>query len=161
MKHEGNIKRNGVVIGQQKQQKLLLSISTPEFLAYHQRSNTSHPDESLSSEDILSQVTKLLVLIEQLILDICEWFPGALTQDLLGGVASYIPCCFCLQNERSFKYFTSSCGSSIIISYDDHELYCFSFTEMLASYSGDTVVVCPCHGQVPVHLCAPDIVSYF
>ena len=161
MKYEGNVKRNGVVVGQEKQQKLLLSISTPEFLAYHQRSNTSLPDESLSSEDILSQVTKLLVLIEQLILDICEWFPGALTQDLLGGVASYIPCCFCLQNERSFKYFTSSRGSSTIISYDDHELYCFSFTEMLASYTGDTVVVCPCHGQVPVHLCAPDIVSYF
>ena len=160
MKYEGNVQRNGAVTDHQKRQKLLLSISTPEFVAYHQESSTSHPDESLSSEDVLSLVTKLLVLIEQLILDICECFSGALTQDILGGVMSYIPCCYCLQSKSSFKQFTSSHdNNNIMISYDDHELYCFSFTEMLACYSGNTAVVCPRHGRVPVPLCAPDIVS--
>lgn len=161
MKYEGNIQRNGEVTNHQQRQKLLLSISTPEFVAYHQELTNSHPDESLSSEDVLSQVTKLLVLIEQLILDICECFSGALTQDVMGGVLSYIPCCYCLQSKSSFKQFTNPRDSNIIICYDDHELYCFSFTEMLASYSGDAAVVCPRHGTVPVHLCAPDIVSLF
>ena len=148
-----------------KRHKIVLSINVPEFLDYHQKSNIvqksniAQPDLSLSCEDVLGQATKLLVAIEQLILEICEWFPRTLTEDDLGGVLSYTPCYFCLQNEKSIKRLTSPTNKCTMISYDNHEVYCFSFSEMLASYAGDTAIVCPHHGKIPVQFCAPDMVS--
>ena len=161
LKCEDDIERNGEATDRQKRQKILVLVNIPEFVVHHQMLSITDPDLSLPDKDVLSQTTKLLVLIEQHILEMCESFPGTITEDVSGGVMSYIPCCFCLQNKSSFKQFIESHDGSTIISYDDHELYCFSFTKMLASYSGDTVVVCPRHGKILVHLCAPDIVSQF
>ena len=142
-----------------KRYKIVLSINVPEFLDYHQKSNFVQPDLSLSHGDVLGQATKLLVAIEQLILEICEWFPRTLIEDDFGGVLSYTPCYFCLQNEKSIMQFTSSTDKCTMISYDNHEAYCFSFSEMLASYAGDTTIVCPRHGKIPVQFCAPDMVG--
>ena len=156
LKCRGNVTRNRE---KNKSQKIFLSINVPEFLVYHHKSNAIQPDLSLSYEDVLGQATKLLVAIDQLILEICEWFPRTLIEDDLGGVLSYTPCCFCLQNDNSFKQFTGPTDKCTMISYDGLEVYCFSFTEMLASYADDTAIVCPRHGKIPVQLCAPDMVS--
>ena len=157
LKYEDAIKRNGGLADHNEKYKIFLSISIPEFFLHHQKVDSN---VSLSCKDILSQATKLLVLIEQLILEIGEWFPGTLMEDFLGGVISYAPCCFCLQNKSILKQFnTLDADKCITIFYDGQRLYCFSFTELLSSYSDNQAIICPHHNKVPVQLCAPDIVS--
>ena len=159
LKYEDYVKQNGEVTGDHKRHKIFLLISVPEFLSFHQKFDSNI---SLSSKDILSHATKLLVLIEQLILEIGEWFPRTLIEDIFGGVISYAPCCFCLQNKSVSKHFSiieADADKYITISYNDQQLHCFSFTELLSSYSSDQTVACPHHNKVPAQICAPDIVS--
>ena len=161
LKYEDNIKRNGGLADYPEKHKIYLSISIPEFFSYHKKLNIIDSNVSLSCENILSQATKLLVLIEQLIIEIGEWFPGTLMEDMAGGVISYAPCCFCLQSKSFLKHFsTSDADRYITVFYDGQRLCCFSFTELLSSYSDNQAIVCPHHNKVPVQLCAPDIVSY-
>ena len=159
LKYEDNVEIKGEVVGHHKRHKIFLLISIPEFLSFHQKFDSNI---SLSSKDILSQATKLLVLIEQLILEIGEWFPRTLMEDIFGGVISYAPCCFCLQNKNISKHSSITDADNeeyITIIYKDQQLHCFSFTELLSAYSSDQTVACPHHDKVPVQICAPDIVS--
>ena len=162
LKYEDNTKRNREPADHDDKHKILLSISFPEFLSHHQKLNSVNSSISLSCKGIQSQATKLLVLIEQLILEIGEWFPGTLMEDFSDGVISYVPCCFCLLNRRILKHFSAidaDADRCIKIFYDDKKLYCFSFAEILSSYSSNQAITCPDHSKVTAQLCAPDIVS--
>ena len=139
LKHEGHVKRSGEVADHFNKHKIFLSVSTPEFVLYHQKLNIIDANLSLSNEDILSYATKLLVLIEQLVLEINEWFPGTLMEDMFGAVVSFVPCCFCLQKKEIIMQFSSD-NEYITIIFDHQRLCCFSFSQILSFYSGGKVV---------------------
>ena len=163
VKHEAKVKRNAEVgTDHYNRHKIFLSVSISKFLSYHKELNNVDPNLSLQSKDVLSRVTSILVLLEQLILEIGGWFPGTLEKDISGGVVSYVPCCFCLQKKSAFKQFINQCDKLYtMILYDGQKLCCFSFIDMLSYYSGGKEVECPNHGKILVQLCAPDLVSIF
>lgn len=151
---------NEEIVDHHKRHKIFLSISVPELIIHHQKLNFIDSNISLSSKDVSSQATKLLVLIEQLILEIGEWFPKILMEDESGGMMSYVPCCFCLQKKKVLKQFNTPEDNCTIINYNHQSLYCFSFIDLLSSHCNGKKIMCPRHGKVSVQHCAPDIVSH-
>jgi len=119
-----------------------------------------HHDHSslLSNDEIVGLCTKLLVLIEQHVIDVGEeWYSGVLTKTPSEDICSYVICSECLA-DQAHKYdadFTK-CHS---VSVNGEEMFCFAFEELLKCFYFSKPVRCPYHQSILIQLLAPDIVS--
>ena len=158
LKYETNLTMNddkNLVI-QYEKYRIFLSINTNEFIILH----SADQEYSLSQQEVLSFTTKLLVLIEQLLLELDEWFPGTLEQTTYGGVMSYIPCYHCIHQEEIAVQLTYTKHIVLYHSGLKHNIYCFNFNQMLQLYSDNNKsAICQHHGRVFLEYCVPDIVS--
>ena len=147
---------NNLVI-QYAQYRIFLSINTNEFIMLH---SSGHNQEcSLSHEEVFSLTTKLLVLIELLLHELEEWFPGAIEQSISGEVISYVPCYHCIHQGVLAKQFSYTKGIVLYHSSLKHNVHCFSVEQMLYLYSDNKSPVCQHHGKMFIEFCVPDIVS--
>ncbi|XP_065896958.1 leucine-rich repeat serine/threonine-protein kinase 1-like isoform X2 [Dysidea avara] len=155
LKHEANFAMDdGKLVSQYKNCRIFLSIYTNKFVELHENSsNTNY----LSCETVLSLNTKLLVLIEQLILELEEWFPATLEHLTSGEVECYIPCYHCTQQGEVAYQFTYT--DHIVLYHNElqHNIFCFSFKQLLQLYSINESPVCQRHGKFSIELCTPDI----
>ena len=161
LKHEANftLGDNGKLVLRYGDHRIFLSINTAEFIFLHETNVKA--DCHLSCEMILSLTTKLLVLIEQLILELDTWFPRTLQINPSGEVMSYVPCYRCIQDAKVSLYFYYTEHVMIyLIGYSDN-IFCFSFRKLLDLYSACRTPTCHHHGRFFVELCAPDIVSTY
>jgi len=158
LKHEPNLTMNddkNLVIKYEKY-RIFLSINTNVFIMLH----STDQKYSLSHQEVLSFTTKLLVLIEKLLLEIEEWFPGTLEQTISGGVMSYIPCYHCMHQEKVAMQFSYTKYIALYHSGLKYNVCCFDFNQMLQLYSdNDKSAICQHHGRVLLEYCVPDIVS--
>ena len=146
------------LVSQHKNSRIFLSISTSKFVELHK--NSPNTDCHFSGDTVLKLCTKLLVLIEQLILELEEWFPRTFTfAGRSGEVESYIPCYQCTHGGKEMTQFTYT---DCVVLYDNDlqkEIICFSFEQLLQLYSRSESPVCQNHGKLLIELCAPDVVS--
>jgi len=158
LKYETNLTMNDDknLVFQYEKYRIFLSINTNEFIILH----SVDQEYSLSHQEVLSFTTKLLVLIEQLLLELDEWFPGTLEQTTFGGVMSYIPCYHCIHLEEVAVQFTYTKHIVLYHSGLKHNIYCFNFNQMLQLYSDNNKsAICQHHGKVFLEYCVPDLVS--
>jgi len=158
IKHESNFTLdNGKLVLRYGDHRIFLSIKTAEFILLHK--TTVKTDSRLSCEMVLSLTTKLIVLIEQLILELDAWFPRTLQINPSGEIMSYVPCYRCIQDAKVSLYFSYTEHVMIYLNGYSDNIYCFSFKKLLDLYSAGKTPTCYHHGRFFVDLCAPDIVS--
>ena len=158
LRNEANcILEDGELINQYRNYRIFLSIYTMKFIELHE--NSSNTDCYLSCETVLRLSTKLLVLIEQLILELEEWFPGTLEHTVFGDVESYIPCCHCMYQEQVAIQFNYTKHIALYHNDLQRNVFWFGFEQLLHLYSKNESPVCQHHGKFSIEVCAPDIVS--
>ena len=117
-------------------------------------------DKADSSQmDMLRLATRLLVMIEQHILDIGEeWFPGTISDNRNKEILSFVPCPLCMN---------SNCNDDSVhalrvrqwLLCASHKVVCFSFKELLQAHAlPSRSVTCLLHHDIPVEQLAPDMV---
>ena len=113
----------------------------------------------LPTKEIVKLGTKLLVLIEQHIIDIGEeWYCNTLSKTKDGNVSSYVVCSECLACKPHVP--TQGYITSYFICSNGDILICFAFEDVLKKFVESKPVNCPCHQEIPISLLAPDLVSY-
>jgi len=158
LKHEANFTLdNGKLVLRYGDYRIFLYVNTAEFIALHE--TDCKAESRLPCEAILSLTTKLVVLIEQLIIELDIWFPKTLQVNLLGEVMSYVPCYRCIQDAKVGLYFNYTDHAMIYLNGYSDNIFCFSFKILLHLYSAGKTPTCHHHGRFFVELCAPDIVS--
>lgn len=132
--------------------ELAIHVSGINIIHHHSHSSL------LSNDETIGLCTKLLVLIEQHVMDVGEeWYSGILSKTPSEDICSYVMCSECLANQ-AHKYdadFTK-CQS---IPVNGEEMFCFAFEELLKSFYYSKPVRCPYHQSILIQLIAPDIVS--
>jgi len=129
-----------------------LKVKVREIALVH-RNNT----DSCELIDIMKLATRVLVFIEQHILDIgSEWFPGTICNSRNKEILSYVPCPTCLlENTLSLDN-----PSHLSMCCDGQQAYCFSLKELLNAYATPSMSIsCPIHYDIPVQQLAPDMVT--
>ena len=108
----------------------------------------------------IRMASKLLVLIEQHILDIGEWFPDIFCDPQNGEVLSYVPCPLgILQEDECISCFDNSTDYRILC-FGGFNVICFSLKDILEAYAKQSKYVsCPTHKRLSVQRLAPDVVS--
>ena len=123
--------------------------------------NNYGKNQSSGSKAVLKLATRILVFIEQHILDIgSEWFPGTICCDHNNEILSYIPCPICVLYDNSTVPDVDSTHQ--IICCNGCQVICFSLKELLTVYAMPSMSInCPVHSEykLPVQLLAPDMVS--
>lgn len=114
----------------------------------------------LPSKEIVKLGTKLLVLIEQHIVDIGEeWYCNTLSKTQGNNVSSYVVCSECLACKPHIP--THGYTTSYFMSLNGETLICFAFEDILKNFVESKPLNCPCHQEIPISLLAPDLVSYY
>ena len=115
---------------------------------------------SLSSKDIVKLGTKLLVLIEQHIINVGdEWYLNTLSKTRDGNVSSYVVCSECMADKPIINCPSYTCSYYFSLD-DDNASICFAFEDVLDSLIKSKPLNCPYHQAIPIQLIAPDLVSY-
>ena len=114
---------------------------------------------SLPNKEIITLGTKLLVLIEQHVIDIGEeWYSNTLSKTQGGNVCSYVVCSECLAGK---PYITNSHHTtSYFVSFNGETLVSFAFEDILKSFVESKPLNCSCHQEIPIPLLVPDLVSH-
>ena len=113
----------------------------------------------LPNKEIVKLGTKLLVLIEQHILDIGEeWYHNTLSKTKGDNVSSYVMCSECLADKPHIP--THGYTTSYFMSLDGETAICFAFEDILKSFVESKPLNCPYHQEIPIPLLAPDLVSH-
>ena len=105
--------------------------------------------------------SKLLVLIEQHILDIGEeWFPDTFSDTSNKDILSYVPCPLGLLQEDNCVSFSHNSTDYPFLCFNDFNVFCFSLRDILDAYATQSkCIVCPTHKKLFVKQIAPDLVS--
>ena len=116
-------------------------------------------DDNYNEQNVIRLVTRLLVLMEQHILEIGEeWFPGTITSDFNKEVLSFVPCPLCLSSNKS----TSLClydAPKQTVCFNGCNVICFSLKDLLEGYAvPPRTITCPSHDEMLVQQLAPDMV---
>ena len=109
--------------------------------------------------DTIRLATRILVIIEQLILDIGEeWFPGTISDSRNNEILSFVPCPLCVcSNDEDTPY--KNCIDQWFLYCAGHKVVCFSFKQLLGAYAlPSRSVECPLHSEIPVQELVPDMV---
>ena len=113
----------------------------------------------LPTKEIVKFGTKLLVLIEQHIIDIGEeWYCNTLSKTQGGNVSSYMVCSECLACKPLIP--THGYTTTYFMSLNGETLLCFAFKDVLKDFVESIPLNCPFHQEIPIPLLAPDLVSY-
>jgi len=117
-------------------------------------------DNDYCEQKVIRLVTRLMVLIEQHILDLGEeWFPGTITGDLNKEVLSFVPCPLCL-SQRSDSLILYDTNKQTVC-FNGCKVVCFSLRELLEAYAVlPRIIKCPLHDDMLVQQLTPDMVSY-
>lgn len=112
----------------------------------------------LPNKEIVKLGTKLLVLIEQHVINIGEeWYRNTLSKTEAGCVSSYVVCSECLADKPKIE--NPDYNTCYYMSLSDDVVVCFAFKEVLKSFVESKPLKCPCHQDIPIQLIAPDLVS--
>jgi len=116
-------------------------------------------DDNYCEQNVIRLVTRLMVLIEQHILDIGEeWFPGTITGDFNKDVLSFVPCPLCL-SQRSNSLVLYNTGMPTV-RFNGRKVVCFSLRDLLEAYAvPPRIIKCPLHDDMLVQQLTPDMVS--
>ena len=108
----------------------------------------------------IRMASKMLVLIEQHILDIREWFPDTFCDPKNGDVLSYVPCPLgILQEDECISCFDNSADYHFLC-FGGFNVICFSLKDILEAYAKQSKYIsCPTHEKLSVQQLAPDVVS--
>ena len=117
-------------------------------------------NRSSGSKDVMKLATRILIFIEQHILDIgSEWFPGTICSNRSKEILSYVPCPLCL-TEDSHTTSSLDCSTCQIMCCDGCQVVCFSLKELLTAYALPSMSIsCPVHHEILVQQLAPDMAS--
>ena len=124
-----------------------------------------HKQEAASQDsncNVIRLATRILVLIEQHILDIGEeWFPGTISDSRNKQILSFVPCPSCIsKNDDNTSY--SDCVDHWFLHCNGCKVVCFSFKDLLVAYTlPSRSVKCPLHNDMLVQQLAPDMVSTY
>lgn len=119
--------------------------------------------ERTSKQDVTRLITKLLVLIEQHILDIGEeWFPNTFYNTYSKEVLSYVPCPLgLLQNGSGCVIHSNSSTDHEFLRIGGSDIYGFSLKDLLIAFTEQSRSInCPTHKELFVEHIAPDMVGY-
>lgn len=113
----------------------------------------------LPNKEIVELGTKLLVLIEQHVINIGEeWYHNTLSKTEEGdSVSSYVVCSECLACKPHIS--NSNYTPLYFMSTNGEVVFCFAFNDILKSYVESKPLKCLCHQEIPIQLLAPDLVS--
>ena len=140
-------------LSEQYAYQIELTIYIPEILLVNkQKLQDSHIDT-------IRLATRILVIIEQLILDIGEeWFPGTISDSHSNEILSFVPCALCVRsNDKDTSY--ADCIDQWFLHCVGHKVVCFSFKQLLGAHAlPSRSAECPLHGEIPVQELAPDMV---
>lgn len=113
----------------------------------------------LPNKEIVELGTKLLVLIEQHVVNIGEeWYYNTLSKTEDKNVSSYVLCTECLACKP--QTCTPNYTACYFISVNGEVATCFAFKDVLKSFIEVKPLQCPCHQEIPIQLLAPDLVSH-
>ena len=132
-----------------------LKINTSQIAALCNEYQKISPKQNLAS--------KLLVVIEQHILDIGEeWFPG-IFYDIHSKVFSCVPCPVGLsQDDNNGCVVNSDDNTHQYLHFGGCDVFCFSVSDLLDAYATQSRSInCPTHNELLVKKIAPDLVSIF
>lgn len=113
-----------------------------------------------SKIDIVRLTTRILVMIEQHLLDIGEeWFPGTISDSRSQQILSFVPCSLCVsRNDDDTSY--ADCAGCLFLHCGGCKVVCFSLKQLLVAYASPSrSVKCPLHGDMLIRQLAPDMVS--
>ena len=116
-------------------------------------------DDNYREQNVIRLVTRLMVLIEQLILEVGEeWFPRTITGNLNNEVLSFVPCPLCLsQRSDSLTLYDTNKQT---VCFNGCKVVCFSLRELLEAYAVlPRIIKCPLHDDMLVQQLTPDMVS--
>lgn len=117
-----------------------------------------------SAENVIRLATRILVFIEQHILEIGqEWFPGVISYNNHDKeVLSFVPCPSCLSRTNDQSTLDSASTNYKILKIDNCKTICFSLKDLLVAYAQPSrSITCPLHHNIHVQLLAPDMVSTY
>ena len=141
-------------LSEQYNYQIELVIRIDDIVLGHKR------DEAGSSQiEMLRLATRLLVMVEQHILDIGEeWFPGTISDSRNREVLSFVPCPLCMtSNDNDGTVYSVNVKQWLLCA--GHKVVCFSFKELLQAHALPLrSVTCPLHRDIPVEQLAPDMV---
>lgn len=134
--------------------RIELAIYVSGINMIHHHSHTS----LLSNNDLVGLCTKMLVLVEQHVMDVGEeWYSGILSKTPFEDICSYVMCSECLANQaHQYDPDFTKCRS---VPVNGEEMFCFAFEDLLKSFYYSKPARCPYHQPILVQLLAPDIVS--
>ena len=134
-----------------------LTIHVRDIALVHNQNSVNTQDSKMN---VIRLATRVLVLIEQHILDIGEeWFPGTISDTRNKQILSFVPCPTCIDKNDDDTLYTD-CVGRCILHYGDHKVVCFSFKELLVAHAlPSRCVTCPLHEDMLVQQLAPDMVN--
>ena len=111
--------------------------------------------------DAIRLATRILVIIEQLILDIGEeWFPGTISNSRSKEILSFVPCPLCVSTNDEDT--CTGCVDQFFLHYAGRKVVCFSFKGLLDAHAlPSRSVKCPLHYDITVQELAPDMVRLY
>ena len=117
--------------------------------------------ERTSKQNVTRLITKLLVLIEQHILDIGEeWFPNTFYDNCTNEFLSYVPCPLGLLSDSGCILDSNSSTDCEFLHIGGFNVYGFSLKDLLIAFTGDSRSInCPTHNKLVVECIAPDMVG--
>ena len=135
-----------------------LTIHVCEIVLAHKTYKENESDQS--AENVIKLATRILVLIEQHILDIVEeWYPNISCSKYNREVLSFVPCYACL-NASGENNLLSVRSIYQILCFDNCKAISFSMKDLLTAYAQQSrTIKCPLHSELNVQLLAPDMVS--
>ena len=140
-------------LSEQYGNQIELKIKVREIALVHKNSSKN---DSFEPVDIMKLATRVLVFIEQHILDIgSEWFPGTIHNSRNKEILSYVPCPTCISENHCLDD-----PNHQFVCCDECEAFCFSLKELLTAYAMPSMSVnCPIHNEISVQQLAPDMVT--
>ena len=140
-------------LSEQYGNQIELKIKVREIALVHKN---SIKNDSFEPVDIMKLATRVLVFIEQHILDIgSEWFPGTIYNSRNKEILSYVPCPTCISENHCLDD-----PNHQFVCCDGCEAFCFSLKELLTAYAMPSMSVnCPIHNEISVQKLAPDMVT--
>ena len=145
-------------LSEQYTYQIELTIHIRNIMLVHKLETSDEAE--VSKAQVIRLATRILVMIEQHLMDIGEeWFPGTISDARSHQILSFVPCPLCVsENDDDTSY--KDCSGQWFLQCSGHKVVCFGFKRLLNAYAlPSRSVECPLHGDILVQQLAPDMVS--
>ena len=151
--HDMMTANSHVMFSEKYRIEVVVHISSLAVVHYHDCQHCPLPNK-----EIIKLGTKLLVLIEQHVINIGEdWYHNILSKTAGESVSSYAVCSECLA--RKPYIYNPEYTPFYVMSFNGEVALCFAFEDILKSFVESKPLKCLCHDEIPIQLLAPDLVS--